>query len=187
MPGTSVRPSSRSQAPADEAVQVRRGLVAMLQTFGEGPAGEAQGQAVIGLDGHAAGLVADQLREAPAQLQGRAAVEAEQQDAPRVDAQDPQQVGTAMHHHPRLAGPGSGQHQPVALFRGGDDLDLGRVAEGIDDAPEGLGRGGALQDLACGPGSSGLHEARLAQGEVGADQRPGPGGSSPPPAGRIRP
>ncbi len=156
----------------DQAVEVGTGLGAVREPLGIGMAGQAHREAVIGLHRDAAGIVADQVREPAAQFQRRGAVEAEHQDAMRRYPQHPQQVGAAMHDDAGLAGAGAGQHQPVAVLRGGDDLGLSRVAEGVDDGVEGLGGGGAGQHLAA-VGEEALDERRLAQREVGGDQPEG--------------
>jgi len=151
-----VRGNAQQRLPALQQVQrlgqhgveVRDAVVAGGQALGIGMPGEAHREAVVGLHRHMPGVVAHQRREPPAQRQRRAAAEAEHQDAVRRHPQHPQQIGTAMHDDPRLAGTGAGQHQPVAILRGGDDLGLRWVPQRIHDAREGFGRGRAGQHLA---------------------------------------
>lgn len=96
---------------------------------GEGGAGEPHRQPVVGLDRDPAGVVADQLAQPAAQLEGGVAVETQHQHAARQHPLDPQQIGTAMGHHSGLAGAGAGEHQQVAADRCRHQGDLARVGQ----------------------------------------------------------
>ena len=102
---------------------------------------------MIGVDRDAAGQVADQIPEPHPQLVHRGTVEADHEDAVGTDARDPKQPGATMDHHPRLAGPGTRQHQEIALLRCGDDRCLSVVAQILDDLGVALARRGPLHHL----------------------------------------
>ena len=84
----------------------------------------------------------DQLVEAPPRFHRRVTIVGERQYASRVLPAHPDEVGDAVHQHPRLARSRSREHQHVgALPVVGDDPLLGPVSEALDDRFVVLGQG----------------------------------------------
>ena len=85
----------------NELVEVNVALLGRL--LGVRVAQQAHGQGVVGLNGDPAGVVADQVRQPPAQFERGVAIEAADEYALRPDPLHAQQVGAAMHDSPGLA------------------------------------------------------------------------------------
>ena len=93
------------------------------------------------------GVVAHEIVEPLPHLDRGRAIESEGDDAFRGRAQDPQQIGDAMHDDRGLAGPGPRQDQVVAgLARLHQPL-LHGIAQCLHDAAIRLGRGGELEQF----------------------------------------
>ena len=124
-----------SQQPRGVAEDVGEGLVAGVRGgLREGDPEDPHGERMAGHRVDTACIAADQLLETPPRLHRRVAVVRERQDAPRVLAPHPDEVGDTVHQHPGLARPGPGQDQHVgALAVVGDDALLRAVAELRDD------------------------------------------------------
>ena len=123
---------------------------------------------MVGLDQHAAGVVADEVAQASAQLQRGAAVEAQHQDGPRRYARDAQQPRAAVHDDPRLARARPGEHQHRLVLVRFDDAAL-VLAQARDDALP-RGRPGRARELAAARAEAGVEEALGRQPEVVVEQ-----------------
>ena len=138
----------------------------MRLPLGKTGADQAHGQRVAGEYGDALGVVADQLTQAMADFQRGMAVVGQRHDGPRVLTADADEVGNAMHQHPRLAGARPGQHQRVGVFPVvGDDGALVGLGQRFDDAFPGLRRGLPFQFIFA-PGQPALAEDIARQAEV---------------------
>ncbi len=99
--------------------------------------------------------LADQTPQAFADLGGGVAVVGQHQNAARVLAPDPDEVGDAVDQHPGLAGAGARKDENVGLFAVvAHDLLLCRVAQRLDDGVPGFA-GGLPANSDRGPASSG--------------------------------
>ena len=122
-------------------------VVQSFRAVAEAGADQAHGETMAGVDENAAGIVANQFTETAANLHRRMAVVGQGDDALRVLAPHPQQVGDAMHQDTSLAGTGAGQHQHVGAFPiVGDDALLVPV-QALHDAAPGFSRGLAGKSL----------------------------------------
>ncbi|MOA04612.1 hypothetical protein D3C78_1241790 [compost metagenome] len=128
---------------------------------------------MVGQHGEAEGLLADQLEHAPADLVGGVAVEGQRDDGAGRHPAHAQQVGDAVHDHPRLAGAGTGEDQPVAVVVVGDDELLRGVERPDYGLPRGLA-GGQGEDLVLA-GEIAAQELLLAVAEVVQHQAQGGG------------
>lgn len=132
-------PFEQRRGFAENRVEV---VVALRLPLGKTGTDQAHGQRVAGEHGDAEGVVADQFAQAVADFQRGMAVVGQRHDGPRVLAADADEVGNAMHQHPRLARSWAGEHQRVGVFPVvGDDGALVGLCQCFDDAFPGLRRG----------------------------------------------
>ena len=121
---------------------------------------------MAGHHGHASRVIADQLRQPAADIHRRMPVVGQRQDAARVLAPYPDEVGDTVDQHARLAGTRACQHQRVGLLAVvGDDALLHRVPQVLDDGRPRLGSGLAA-DLTAASGQPAFQELLLFEGEV---------------------
>ena len=141
-------------------------VVRPLRPPGEARTGQPHGEAVAGQHGHTAGVVADQFLEAAADIDRGVAVVGQREDAVRVFPPDADQIGDAVHQHPRLAGAGAGEDQHVGLFPVvGDDTLLVWIPQAFDDGTPGVGCGLAADLLVPARQPAG-EERLLIQAEI---------------------
>ena len=128
---------------SEPLVEVCVGLPVRLAR--EAGADEPHGEGVAGEHHHAACVVAYQVLQPAADLDGGVAVVGQRQDASGVLAPGTNQIGDAMHEHPGLARAGPGEHQHVrGLAVVCYQVALVGVVEALDDLGPRFGRGLAV-------------------------------------------
>ena len=164
-------PAKEADGVGDELIKGDR-LLPAAAPFGQvrkGGAGDPHGDSVIGLDDHAAGVLAEQFEEPAPQRYGGVMVEADNQDAFRRGPEHSHEVGTAVDHQPGLTGTRPGEHQRVGFITRGNHLHLHRVAEILYD-PLVRGFAGRPFEHLFAARKVPLDEGGLVHGEIGEHQ-----------------